>query len=188
MTAIPRTKLASLPSLRLLTPSATPSSANTRQATGIENFLWISITGIVERLVPALQLGDRAPAARGWSSRVSRAPGRGGERRFPDRARRPADRTGRSRRWPGRPGFVVCRAPSSSTISMVLLVAIDDHPAAPRRIDDRPLARSWCRPRARPASRRWPGFRGRRGRCWGSRRRTRARGPVPRRGRRRCAA
>ena len=39
MTAIPSAKLASRPSVRLLTPNAAPSSTKTKHATGMENFL-----------------------------------------------------------------------------------------------------------------------------------------------------
>ena len=45
MTAMPSAKLASRPSVRLLTPKATPSSTKTKHATGMENFLWASMIG-----------------------------------------------------------------------------------------------------------------------------------------------
>ena len=41
MTPMPITKLASLPSLRLVAPSARPISARIGQASGSENFCWI---------------------------------------------------------------------------------------------------------------------------------------------------
>ena len=56
MTAMPSTNAASLPSLRLLAPSARPSTANTKHATGTENFLWISMIGLCGEMPCALQL------------------------------------------------------------------------------------------------------------------------------------
>ena len=46
MTAMPSMKLTSLPSRRCVAPSATPISAKTRHAAGIENFFWTSISGL----------------------------------------------------------------------------------------------------------------------------------------------
>ena len=74
MTPMPRTKLASLPSLRLLAPSARPSSANTKHATGMENFLWISMTGLWVETPGRLEFPDALRAApRPISSRSPRA-------------------------------------------------------------------------------------------------------------------
>ena len=49
-------------------------SAKTRQAAGIENFLWISISGLCDEW-PRPRVRRRAPAARRSTSRVRRGPG-----------------------------------------------------------------------------------------------------------------
>ena len=46
MTPMPRAKLASLPSRRVVTPRARLMNANTRHATGRENFWWISMISL----------------------------------------------------------------------------------------------------------------------------------------------
>ena len=46
MTPMPLTKLANLASRRFVRPKTAPSTANTRQAAGIENFFWISMTAM----------------------------------------------------------------------------------------------------------------------------------------------
>ena len=73
------TKLANLPSLRWEAPSATPISANTRHAAGMENFLWISISGLC---------GEVAR----WHQRRRRAGPQFGDRHLALAARRPGAR------------------------------------------------------------------------------------------------
>ena len=73
MTPMPSTKAASLPSLRLLAPSARPRIVNTKQATGTENFLWISITGRCGEMPWACISMARACSSSTLSSRSPRA-------------------------------------------------------------------------------------------------------------------
>ena len=73
MTAIPTTNAASLPSLRLLAPSAKPSTANTKHATGTENFLWISMIGRCGEMPCCSNSTARACSSSTRSSRSPRA-------------------------------------------------------------------------------------------------------------------
>ena len=71
MTAMPSMKLTSLPSRRCVAPSATPISAKTRHAAGIENFFWTSISGLCGDW-PALT--SASARARSSAMVISRSP------------------------------------------------------------------------------------------------------------------